>query len=259
MYGIGGKLIAEYPVNGAAASPQTEYGYRNGQLLIRAAPASDIRWLVADHLGTPRMIFDLSGSLANVKRHDYLPFGEELFAPTGGRSAAQGYSSDGVRQQFTSKERDAEIQLDYSKARYYSPVQGRFTGPDPLLTSGTPSQPQSWNRYTYCLNAPSVFVDPTGLIWGVSVKDGMTTYRWYHTREQMVDYGATEVMNFVIDMGDGTFAALDPNSSQHSDGHINQWEARRALWGYQGLATFVARLGPRLGTDSSVLFQLHCR
>ncbi|HEX2270746.1 MAG TPA: hypothetical protein VHH35_14465, partial [Pyrinomonadaceae bacterium] len=42
-------------------------------------------------------------------RHDYLPFGEELFAPAGGRSAAMGYSGgDAVRQQFTQKERDVE-------------------------------------------------------------------------------------------------------------------------------------------------------
>jgi hypothetical protein len=40
----------------------------------------DLRWLVSDQLGTPRMIFDQSGSLANVSRHDYLSFGEELFA-----------------------------------------------------------------------------------------------------------------------------------------------------------------------------------
>ncbi len=39
-----------------------------------------INWLVADHLGTPRMIADQTGSLAGIKRHDYLPFGEELFA-----------------------------------------------------------------------------------------------------------------------------------------------------------------------------------
>lgn len=236
VYGIGGHLVAEYPANGPAASPQREYGYRNGQLLIRAGPSSDIRWLVTDHLGTPRMIFDLGGSLANVKRHDYLPFGEELFAPTGGRSAAQGYSSDGVRQQFTGKERDAEIQLDYSKARYYSPVQGRFTGPDPLLTSGKTQQPQSWNRYTYCINAPSVLVDPTGLIWGViRHKNGDIKYRWFLDREQMEAYGAEEVTNFVIDMGDGTWAALDPNSGQHTQGLINQWEAKRTLWRYQGL------------------------
>jgi hypothetical protein len=88
----------------------------------------DIRWLVADHLGTPRMIFDQTGSLANVSRHDYLPFGEELFAGTGGRTTAQGYTaSDGMRQHFTSKERDTETALDYFGARYFASTQGRFT------------------------------------------------------------------------------------------------------------------------------------
>ncbi len=71
-----------------------------------------INWLISDHLGTPRMILDVTGSLANVKRHDYLPFGEELIAGSGGRSVSLGYASgDGVRQQFTSKERDVESAL----------------------------------------------------------------------------------------------------------------------------------------------------
>jgi len=40
VYGFGGELLAEYPANGAAVSPQKEYGYRNGQLLITAEPAT---------------------------------------------------------------------------------------------------------------------------------------------------------------------------------------------------------------------------
>ncbi len=124
-----------------------------------------VQWLVSDQLGTPRMIFDLSGALASTKRHDYLPFGEELFAPTGGRSAAMGYSGgDGVRQQFTQYERDFETGLDYAQARYYSSVQGRFVSGDPLLASGRPQQPGSWNRYAYVLNNPLQFVDPSGMV-----------------------------------------------------------------------------------------------
>src|SRR5882672_8941333 len=84
-----------------------------------SSPAQ-IHWLVTDQLGTPRMVFDQSGSLANVSRHDYLPFGEELYAGTGGRTTAQGYGvSDNVRQKFTQKERDIETGLDYFLARYY--------------------------------------------------------------------------------------------------------------------------------------------
>jgi YD repeat-containing protein len=38
VYGFGGELIAEYAASGAATSPQKEYGYRNGQLLVTAEP-----------------------------------------------------------------------------------------------------------------------------------------------------------------------------------------------------------------------------
>jgi RHS repeat-associated protein len=109
------------------------------------------------------MVFDQSGTLANVKRHDYLPFGEELFAGIGGRTVAQGYAADGVRQQFTSKERDVETGLDYFLARYFASTQGRFTSTDPLQASARTGTPQSWNRYSYVLNNPLRLIDPTGL------------------------------------------------------------------------------------------------
>ncbi|HKV36363.1 MAG TPA: RHS repeat-associated core domain-containing protein [Pyrinomonadaceae bacterium] len=123
-----------------------------------------VQWLIQDQLGTPRMILDQTGSLANVKRHDYLPFGEELFAGAGGRTVAHGYASDGVRQQFTSKERDIETGLDYFGARYYTSIQGRFTGVDPLfIEANRLGYPQSWNLYAYTRNNPLRFIDPDGL------------------------------------------------------------------------------------------------
>ena len=69
---------------------------------------------------------------------------------------------------LTSYERDTETQLDYAKARYFSSVQGRFISSDPLLASGRPAVPESWNRYTYVLNNPLVLVDPDGLDWGAT-------------------------------------------------------------------------------------------
>src|SRR5207302_10996761 len=128
-------------------------------------------------LGTPRMVFDQSGRLSGVSRHDYLPFGEELFAGTGGRTAAQGYSvGDGARQKFTLKESDNETGLDYFLARYYSSTQGRITSPDefkggpeelfedvdphaPLFYADI-AEPQSLNKYHSCLNHPIPHIDP---------------------------------------------------------------------------------------------------
>jgi RHS repeat-associated protein len=128
--------------------------------------SSNIQWLVTDQLGTPRMVFDKTGSLANMKRHDYLPFGEEL-AGQSGRSQTQGYNvTDGLRQKFTSEERDIETGLDYFGARYFSSTQGRFTSYDPILLSAHKTNPQSWNRYTYVFNDPLELVDPNGLEGG---------------------------------------------------------------------------------------------
>jgi len=120
----------------------------------------DIEWLVADQLGTPRMIFDKTGSLANTKRHDYLPFGEELFAGQGGRTTEQSYAADSIHQKFTQRERDNETGLDYFGVRYYSSLQGRFTTPDSYF--GRAASPQTLNLYSYVRNNPLKFIDPSG-------------------------------------------------------------------------------------------------
>ena len=51
----------------------------------------------------------------------------------------------------------------------------RFTSPDPLLNSGRPWDPQSWNRYAYGRNNPLKNIDPTGLYdWDASLGGSAT-------------------------------------------------------------------------------------
>jgi len=52
------------------------------------------------------------------------------------------------------------IQLIDFNARFYSPRLGRFIQPDSIVPELTNSQ--AWNRYTYALNNPVKYVDPTG-------------------------------------------------------------------------------------------------
>ena len=123
-----------------------------------------VQWLVSDHLGTPRIIFDQSGDLAKVKRHDYAPFGEEL-TTVGGRVSDPAYSGgDKIRQQFSKKLRDFETGLDYFGARFYASPHGRFLSVDPLMASGLAVEPQSWNRYAFVSNNPLRYVDDDGLV-----------------------------------------------------------------------------------------------
>jgi RHS repeat-associated protein len=47
--------------------------------------------------------------------------------------------------------------------RLYDPVVGRFLSPDPVVQD--PSFTQSLNRYSYCLNNPLKYTDPSGEKW----------------------------------------------------------------------------------------------
>ncbi|HEY9405476.1 MAG TPA: RHS repeat-associated core domain-containing protein [Pyrinomonadaceae bacterium] len=180
-----------------------------------AVASGNIRWLVTDHLGTPRMVVDQTGELDKIKRHDYLPFGEEL-TTQGGRTSDEGFAGDNVRQQFTGYERDDETALDFAQARYHSPTQGRFTSPDPLMASARAVDPQTWNRYAYCGNNPLNRVDPSGLDWWYdSNEEGGQTPIWHDS-----DPGGSwrrwdsTFSHIYQHAGTGQWVALNPNGNQ---------------------------------------------
>jgi RHS repeat-associated protein len=163
IYGIGGKLIAEFSASGALLK---EYIYSASGVVATIEPtavnSNGTRYSTSDHLGSPRVLTNSSAGV--VSRHDYLPFGEELGSGIGGRTVGMGFSvADGRRQKFTSYERDSETSLDFAEARFYSSSQGRFTSVDPLMASAVTANPQTFNRYTYVTNSPLAFVDPTGM------------------------------------------------------------------------------------------------
>ena len=66
----------------------------------------------------------------------------------------------GFQYTFTGQEYDPETGLYYFGARYYDAAQARFLTPDTVVQS--PGNPQSLNRYSYCLNNPLMYDDPTG-------------------------------------------------------------------------------------------------
>jgi len=144
VYDAGGKLLAEY----------------NSQNY----PESGTRFRIGDHLGSTRLLFDASGNV--LQRFDYLPFGEELL--TSSRTPALKYGvASIVKQRFTGQMRDAETNLDYFNARYLSPNQGRFMSIDPGNAGASAGDTQSWNAYSYTVNNPLLYVDPTGLAYQI--------------------------------------------------------------------------------------------
>ena len=94
-----------------------------------------------------------------------MPFGDEITVNnTLERKAELNYAHDDITQKFTTYEHDDETVLDFAQARMHNFNIGRFTSPDPLLTSGDSSRPQSWNRYVYVENNPLNLTDPSGLL-----------------------------------------------------------------------------------------------
>jgi RHS repeat-associated protein len=103
-----------------------------------------------DALGSTIALVDASGAL--VTQYAYDPFGNTTLS-----GAASGNPS-----QYTGRENEGNG-LYFYRARYYSPLLGRFVNQDPLGFMG--SGP---NLYAYVLDSPMNLVDPTGLESGAT-------------------------------------------------------------------------------------------
>lgn len=89
---------------------------------------------------------------------------------TGSQAAELRYKAYGVTRytwgttpttyRYTGQRQESTIGLYYYNARWYDPALGRFVQPDTIVPS--PGNPQSLNRYSYGLNNPVKYVDPTG-------------------------------------------------------------------------------------------------
>jgi len=122
--------------------------------LVTGATAKSFSWQFFswDHLRSVRVVTDVSGN----KLYDskYLPFGEEI-------TGATNPGSDNGHK-FTGHERDGEAGVDYMLARYRALSAGPFVSVDPSDSSSSLFVPGSWNKYTYVINRPMVYVDPDG-------------------------------------------------------------------------------------------------
>ncbi|MEJ5312600.1 MAG: RHS repeat-associated core domain-containing protein, partial [Anaerolineae bacterium] len=91
---------------------------------------------------------DASGNKVGELR--YLPYGETRTI----------WGITRTDRRFTGQIEDAAIDLYFYNARYYAPALGRFIQADTIVPS--PANPQTLNRYSYVLNSPLRYIDPTG-------------------------------------------------------------------------------------------------
>ncbi len=115
-----------------------------------AGPNDGLFFIHTDHLGSVSAMTDDGGSLeGSIIRFD--PFGE--YRPGSG-------AGDITDRGFTGHKHNDYIKLIYMGARWYLPGLGRFASADSIVPDS--ANPQSYNRYSYVLNSPLNFIDPTG-------------------------------------------------------------------------------------------------
>jgi RHS repeat-associated protein len=163
----------------------------NSHLEIDACVAENSR------LGFRAVFAGLHPAIDEVKPKNASGIGDEL-------------RREGVRSRSTGKERDAETGLDNFIARYLSSAEGRFTSSDPENIGADPSNPQTWNGYSYATDNPLSNTDPTGMFIAKPNDDDswiLLDLWWWHSLEQ-VRQTAYDMTNEAIRW---FLASRDPN------------------------------------------------
>jgi RHS repeat-associated protein len=131
-------------------SAVTKYYMFGGQRV--AMRQGDVVYFIhSNHLGSTSLTTDQSG--APVAETRYLPYGEE-------RWTNEAQPTDFT---FTGQRAERGFGLMDYNARYYDPWLGRFVSADSIVPNYT--NPQALNRYSYVLNSPLKYADPTGHCW----------------------------------------------------------------------------------------------
>lgn len=171
-YYLGGRYEYEMGADGSSAERLYLNGdYYSGSAVFvkkRLPPppvnnvSSNIYYVCRDHLGSITHIFKPDGTLQQQLSYDAWgrlrnPQTHALYAPGSEPTLFLGRG-------YCGHEHMQEIGLINMNARLYDPYLGRFLSPDPYVQ--LPDFSQNFNRYSYCLNSPLMYVDKDGKFLG---------------------------------------------------------------------------------------------
>ena len=130
-----------------------------------AADATVTLYRLNDHLGSVDALLDEAGDQYQAMRFD--PWGRRTDAATGSDltdMAAMTFDHCATTRGFTNHEMLDEVGVIHMNGRIYDPTLARFLQADPFVQF--PNNLQNHNRYSYVMNNPLSYTDPTGYFLG---------------------------------------------------------------------------------------------
>jgi RHS repeat-associated protein len=122
---------------------------------------SELNWTHTDRLGSPVAMSTSTGTLREKLAYDAWGKRRTLDgAPINGTPTPDNLDGQTDNRGFTGHEMLDGLDLVHMNGRIYDPLTARFMSADPILQD--PMNGQSYNRYTYVMNNPTNFTDPTG-------------------------------------------------------------------------------------------------
>jgi RHS repeat-associated protein len=160
---VGGKVTDTLYVKGLyerakLSTGVTEHKYHVGNVVItdRSNNANDTLYLHKDNLGSTVSITDSAGA---IKQHlSYDAWGKQ--SAFNGHSSLTAYTSPATSQGYTGHKMMNDVGIIHMGGRIYDPTLGRFLQADPHIQA--PKNSQNYNRYSYVLNNPMSYTDPSG-------------------------------------------------------------------------------------------------
>ncbi len=126
-------------------------------VISSATSATSLRYFHQDNLGSLAAITDEAGNV--VERLAYDPWGRRRNA-NGTQDASCTLIGQTTERGYTLHEHLDDVGIIHMNGRLYDPMLGRMMSADPYIQA--PGNLQSYNRYSYVMNNPMVFTDPSG-------------------------------------------------------------------------------------------------
>ena len=139
----------------------TEHKYFAGNIVVtdRSNGTFDTFYLHKDHLGSTTTITNASGAV--VQHINYDAWGKQnRFHTNSSLVSLLKQQSPAESKGYTGHKELSDLGIIHMNGRIYDPTLGRFLQADPFIQA--PMNSQNYNRYSYVLNNPLRYTDPSG-------------------------------------------------------------------------------------------------